>query len=87
MLILQRKEGESLFIGDEIRVTVVSVDSGRVRLAIEAPRSLPILRSELRTAVDTNQEAAREEASPSALLSYLEKLKEPRDKEDGEKKG
>ena len=87
MLILQRKEGDSLFIGDEIRVTVVSVDSGRVRLAIEAPRSLPILRSELRTAVDTNQEAAREEAPPLMLLGYLEKLKAPAHKEETGKNG
>ena len=39
MLILQRKSGESLFIGEDIQVTVVSVEAGRVRLAIEAPRN------------------------------------------------
>ena len=49
MLILQRKAGESLLIGDEIEVSVLSVDSGRVRLAIEAPKSVSILRSELKT--------------------------------------
>ena len=43
MLILQRKEGESVLIGDDITVSVVSVDSGRVRLAIDAPRSVSIL--------------------------------------------
>lgn len=75
MLILQRKQGESVFIGEKIQVTVVSVEAGRVRLAIEAPRALPILRSELRAAADTNQEAAREEVPPTELLGFLEKLR------------
>lgn len=48
MLILQRKAGESLFIGDEIEVSVLSVEAGRVRLAIDAPKSVSILRSELK---------------------------------------
>lgn len=71
MLILQRKAGESLFIGDDIYVEVVSVDNGRVRLAIKAPSQVPILRSELRTAMDTNRDSALEEASPLALLEIL----------------
>ena len=50
MLILQRKEGESLLIGDEVEVTVLSVEAGRVRLAIQAPRSVTILRSGLKGA-------------------------------------
>ena len=38
MLILQRKAGEALLIGDQIEVTVLSVEAGRVRLAIQAPK-------------------------------------------------
>ena len=72
MLILQRKPGESVLIGDEIEVTVVSVEAGgRVRLAIDAPRSMTILRNELRRAMDANKDAAREETSPLALLELL----------------
>lgn len=71
MLILQRKVGESLLIGGEIEVTVLSVEAGRVRLAIEAPRSVPILRSELRRAAEVNREAAGEELPPLALLDVL----------------
>lgn len=71
MLILQRKAGESLFIGDEIRVSILSVEAGRVRLAIEAPRDVSILRSELRFAAAANREAADEEAPPLALLDVL----------------
>ena len=70
MLILQRKAGESVLIGEEIEVSVLSVEAGRVRLAIQAPRSVAILRSELKTAAE-NREAADEEASPLALLDIL----------------
>ena len=73
MLILQRKAGESLFIGEEIEVSVLAVEAGRVRLAIQAPKSVPILRSELKNAVSANQEAAGDEASPLALLGLLKK--------------
>lgn len=71
MLILQRKAGESLFIGKDICVSVVSIESGRVRLAIDAPQDVPILRSELRTAMDANRDAAQEELSPLELLGIL----------------
>ena len=55
MLILQRKEGESLLIGDEVEVTVLAVEAGRVRLAIQAPRDVTILRSELKVAAQANR--------------------------------
>ena len=71
MLILQRKPGESVLIGEEIEVSVLSVEAGRVRLAIQAPKSVQILRSELRTAAEANREAASEEAQPLALLDVL----------------
>ena len=71
MLILQRKAGESLLIGEDVEVSVLSVDAGRVRLAIQAPRSVPILRSELKIAARANQEAAEDSASPMALLDVL----------------
>ena len=67
MLILQRKAGESLVIGDDITVRVISVDGTRVRLAIDAPEDIPILRSELITARAANRDSAREEAAPTEL--------------------
>lgn len=47
MLVLSRKLGEKIYIGDNICVTVVDIDRGRVRLGIEAPRDVPIYRQEL----------------------------------------
>lgn len=71
MLILQRRAGESLVIGENITVSVVSVDGMRVRLAISAPEDVPILRSELITAATANRASAQEEAVPTELLELL----------------
>ncbi|WP_325200123.1 carbon storage regulator [Oscillibacter sp.] len=71
MLILQRRTGESLVIGEEIRVSVVSIEGGRVRLAISAPPEVAILRSELLDAKLVNQDSAAEEAAPAELLGLL----------------
>lgn len=75
-MILQRKPGESLLIGEDIRVSVVAIEAGRVRLAIEAPQEIPILRSELKVAVDANRDAAREETSPLELLGAIKNVLE-----------
>lgn len=47
MLVLSRKIGESIHIAGEIKVTVTEVRGGRVRLSIEAPSSIRILRKEI----------------------------------------
>jgi carbon storage regulator len=44
MLVLSRKLGERIVIGDRIVVTVVELDHGRVRLGVEAPREIAVLR-------------------------------------------
>lgn len=71
MLILQRRAGESLVIGGNITVSVVSIDGVRVRLAISAPEDVSILRSELITAATANRDSAMEEAAPTELLGLL----------------
>ena len=58
-------------IGEEIRVSVVSIEGGRVRLAISAPQEVSILRSELLDAKLANQDSAVEEAAPAELLGLL----------------
>jgi carbon storage regulator len=47
MLILTRREGETLLIGDNIEVTVLAVNGSQVRIGIEAPREVTILREEV----------------------------------------
>lgn len=47
MLVITRKKGESLMIGDDIEVTIVKLDDGSVKLGINAPKEVTILRKEL----------------------------------------
>lgn len=47
MLVLSRKLGEKICIGNNICITVVDIERGKIRLGIEAPRDVPIFRQEL----------------------------------------
>ena len=47
MLVITRKKGESILIGEDIEITVVKVDDGSVKLSIAAPKNVTILRKEL----------------------------------------
>ena len=47
MLVLSRKLGEKIIIGDNIILTVVKIDRNQIRLGIEAPRDVPIFREEM----------------------------------------
>ena len=47
MLVLSRKVGQRILLGDDIAITVVRLTSGGVRLGIEAPPEMPVVREEL----------------------------------------
>ncbi len=75
MLILSRKEDESIIIGDNIKIKVVSVEKGSVKLGFEAPANMLILREELKEAiVDMNKKSSKEVDS-SQLKALGGKLK------------
>lgn len=59
MLILSRKAGQSLFVGDNIEITITEVSGDKVKIGINAPKDVQILRKELRQTVETNQQAVR----------------------------
>ena len=48
MLAITRRIGESFFIGDDVKISIVSVQGRQVKIAIDAPRDVPILREELK---------------------------------------
>lgn len=76
MLVLSRKPGESLRVGEDIRITVVSTASGQVRIGIEAPADVEILREEVYERIaEANQEAAKTsgEAPRNVLPPNLKK--------------
>lgn len=74
MLVLSRRVGESVVIGDDITVTVLEVRGDVVRIGIDAPRSVAVNRAELLAEVTNNNQAA---ASPAetAVASLAEALR------------
>jgi carbon storage regulator len=56
MLVLTRKEGEKICIGDNVVITVVRAGGDRVRLGIDAPSDMIVLRSELKVKEQQNPE-------------------------------
>ena len=58
MLTLTRRAGESVVIGDSIRVTVKEVRGRTVQLAIEAPRGIPVYREEIYRTIEAENRAA-----------------------------
>lgn len=71
MLVLSRKPGESLIIGDGIKVTVVDVKGDSVKIGIEAPKDVPVWRQEL---VDGIENSNREAATSPVSLDKLSKM-------------
>jgi carbon storage regulator len=76
MLVLSRKKGESIILQDNIEITILEVDADTVKIGINAPRDVEILRKELYTSVkETNREAAAPVSNLQALQDELKKIK------------
>lgn len=58
MLVLTRKSGESIVIGDDVVITVLEVRGGQVRLGVEAPRDVVVHRSEVHDQVMADNQSA-----------------------------
>ncbi len=57
MLILRRKKNESILIGEDIRITILECAGDGVRIAIDAPKQISIIREELSAAEEANKMA------------------------------
>lgn len=55
MLILTRRIGETVMIGDEISVTVLSINGSQVRVGVNAPRDVPVHREEIYERIKQNE--------------------------------
>ena len=69
MLVISRKKGESLLIGDDIEITVEKIDSSSVKISIKAPKEKVILRKEVYERV--KQENSNAIATKEDILNIL----------------
>ncbi len=77
MLILSRRPGESITIGDDVVITVVSVNGNQIRLGITAPRDVRVLREEIYKAIrEENQAAASTDEKRRKMDDAFKRLRQ-----------
>ncbi|MHC1724148.1 MAG: carbon storage regulator [Aminipila sp.] len=69
MLILTRKQGEAFLLGENIEISIAEISGDRVRIAINAPKDVKILRKELKDASELNRESVTSMSSEAALIN------------------
>ena len=82
MLVLTRKSGEGIIIGDQIRVVVIEIHGNQVRLGIQAPAGIPIYREEVLTKIMLENKKAAD-LDPDRLKALLKKQPRSSEKDKG----
>jgi carbon storage regulator len=76
MLVLARKKGESIIIGDDIEIVVLETEGETVRIGINAPKQVPVYRQEVYMAIkNSNTEAAKHVIDLNHLAELLKNNK------------
>jgi carbon storage regulator len=72
MLVLSRKKGEAIMIGDQIELVILGVEGDQVRLGIQAPKNVRVFRKEIYISIqNSNKEASMSVIDPQRLLAFL----------------
>jgi carbon storage regulator len=79
MLMMTRRAGQKIVVGDGITIEVVEVAGNTVRLGVDAPRSVPVYREEIWTAVRAENEAAATAAASATELPSAPPAPKPGD--------
>jgi carbon storage regulator len=74
MLIMSRREGETIRIGDDIEILIAHVGRSRVKVGIRAPRSMPVTALEVKLVRDQNVAAAAIHPSPAVISRLAERF-------------
>jgi carbon storage regulator len=75
MLVLTRKSNQSIMIGDDIEVSVLSIMGEKVRIGIQAPRDIPVFRKEVYLEIQQERNGAPEGGSESVRGEVDEALR------------
>lgn len=73
MLVIRRRAGESLVIGDNVEVEILEIESSQVKIGIRAPREIAVLRKEIQLTAEQNRSAS--ELPREAAGTLLRNLK------------
>jgi carbon storage regulator len=73
MLVLTRKSNQSIMIGDEIEVSVLAIMGEKVRIGIEAPRSIPVFRKEVYLEIQQDQPREEDRKQVDEALDRLKR--------------
>jgi carbon storage regulator len=76
VLIIRRRRGESIVIGEDIEIEILETSPTQVKLGISAPKDVTVLRSEIRVTRDVNRAASAQAADPATLSLLVEQLRE-----------
>ncbi len=76
MLIIRRRRGESIVIGEDIEIEILETSSTQVKLGISAPKEVTVLRSEIRVTRDVNLAASSLPTNSDKLTLLVEQLRE-----------
>jgi carbon storage regulator len=76
MLVITRKATESFIIGDNIRINILGVNGDKIKIGIEAPKDVKIMRSEVYETIRNNMEAVTSQKLPDLELLKRKILKE-----------
>jgi carbon storage regulator len=74
MLVMSRREGDTILIGDDIEIVIAHIGRSRVKVGIRAPRAVPVIAREEKLVRDENLAAVASPPSPSMLTALMAKL-------------
>ena len=70
MLVLSRKTGESIMIGDDIEITLVSTEGSKVRIGIQAPADVPVHRKEIYLEIQASAQDPKQLVEPDFYRAF-----------------
>ena len=77
MLVLKRKAGESIIVNENIEIKIIEIEEGRIKIGIEAPKDVSIVRKEvLDEAHMENNQASENKSIDKSMFIKLKKKKE-----------
>jgi carbon storage regulator len=82
MLMMSRREGDTILIGDEIEIVIAHIGRTRVKVGIRAPRAVPVIPHEVKLVREQNRAAARSPGPSGATISGLLARLRPSDRSE-----